>query len=541
MASGNERRAPLNGKRLWQIAAISAIAGMALTAAWWPGVHTAHADKTLPDALCALISGQVVCYDANTALPKPITPADPPAIDFAIAPDGQWLAYRAGQTLSIAPIADGQVAVHMIDPQAIPSAGLSRDQQPEAVTLAWAPDGLAIAYLTAFGLRVTDPSGQFANADDKPYMSLMWSPDGNRLAAQATDSSWTFFACTHNPLKLSVTRIFADAASMAWLDEKAVIVAPTAGGLLRIDPTSANAAPAWYVADEHFIKLNQGQPEQVVALHLDAGDHNGIAVAIDADGHWTPFGGAKLDPRLSWGPAPADQLAYITSGTPIMVDRATGDENMLPLQRVDALAWSPGTLPEVQGLAMDADLYFIAPDSTGIEQLWRLPRDGFPLIQLSHSTVPVTAYEVGADAIRFTAGSVSILVHPDGSSLTPTPTATIVLSGSALRTATALAKGVTATPAQPTQTPTPFLTVTPRPAVGQVTIVGWQPGPSVVQRALATGTPSRTYLLERALLSPGGGYAAGYRGAQLVILNWDTAREVAIQGIQNPIALKWIG
>ena len=540
MASGNERRAPLNGKRLWQCALLGTIAGVTIAAMWWPGVRPAHADKALPDALCALISGQVICYDANTAVPKPITPAGPPIIDFAIAPDGQWLAYRAGQTLSMAPIAGGQVAVRIIDPKAIPSADLSRTQ-PDAVTLAWAPDGLAIAYITAFGLRVTDPSGQFADANDRPYTSLAWSPVGDRLAAQAADGSWTFFACTHNPLKLSITRVFADAASVAWLDDTIVIVAPAAGGLLRIDPTSASAAPVWYVADEHFIKLNPGMSEQVVALHLDSGDQNGIAVSIDADGHWTPFGSAKLDPRLGWGPAPADQLAYITSGTPIMVDRATGNENMLPLQRVDALVWSPGTLPEVQGLAMDADLYFIAPDAAGIAQLWRLPRDGFPLIQLSHSTEPVTRYEVGADAIRFTAGSVSTLVHPDGSSLTPTPTVAPVLSGPAQRTATALARAVTPTAAQPTSTPTPFLTVTPRPTLGQVKIVGWQPGPSVVQRVLATGTVSRTYLLERATLSPGGGYAAGYRGAQLVILNWDTGRELAIQNIQNPSALEWIG
>lgn len=540
MASDNERRAPLNGRRLWQMAAISVVVGLTLAAAWWPGIHAAHADKALPDALCVLISGQVICYDANTAALQPITPADPTVTDFAIAPDGQWLAYRAGQTLSLAPIADGQGAARTIDPQAIPSADLSRTQ-PDAVTLAWAPDGLTIAYVTAFGARVTDPSGQFVNAGDRGYVSLAWSPDGDRLAAQATDGSWTFFACTHNPLRLSITRVFGDAASIAWLDDKIVIVAPTAGGLLRIDPTSASAVPAWNVADEHFIKLNSGKPGQVVALHLDAGDHDGIAVSIDADGHWTPFGSAKLDPRLSWGPAPADQLAYITSGTPIMVDRATGNENMLPLQRVDALVWSPGTLPEVQGLAMDADLYFIAPDTNGIAQVWRLPRDGFPLIQLSRSVVPVTGYEVGADPIRYSAGNTSMLVHPDGSSLMPTPTAAIILSGSALRTATALARAATPTAAQPTMTSTPFLTVTPRPTAGRVTIVGWQPGPAVVQRVLATGTVSRTYLLARAMLSPGGGYAAGYRGAQLVILNWDTGREVAIQGIQNPSALEWIG
>jgi hypothetical protein len=340
---------------------------------------------------------------------------------------------------------------------------------------------------------------------------------------------------------LHPTRVFAEAASVAWLDDQAVVVAPAAGGLLRIDPTNATSPPAWYVADEHFIKLNPGSSGQVVALHSASGDQNGLAVNIDADGHWTPFGSAELDPRLNWGPAPADQLAYITSGTPIMVDRATGAENMLPLQRVDALAWGPGALSEVQGVAMDADLYFIASDSTGIEQVWRLPRDGFPLIQLSHSAMPVTGYEVGADTIRYTAGGVSSLVHPGGSSLTPTPTAVVTLSGAAVRTATALARAAPPTSTQPTMTPTSFLTVTPLPLAGKITVIGWQPGPAVVQRILATGAASHTYLLTRAVLSPAGGFAAGFRAAQLVILNWNTGREVAIQGIQDASALEWTG
>lgn len=541
MASDNERRVLLNGRLLRQIALLGVIGGLALAGAWEPVAHLVHADKVLPAALCALISGQVICYDANTATPKPITPADPPAIDFAIAPDGQWLAYRAGQTLSMSPIVDGQPRARVLDSQAIPFADLPSNQQSDVVTLAWAPDGLAIAYVTAFGLRVIDPSGQFVSVSDRPYTSITWSPDADRLAAQNADGSWAFFVFTHTPLQLRPTRVFADAASIAWLDDETVIVAPAVGGLLRIDPTNAISPPAWYIADEHFIKLNSGGPGQVVALHIASGDRNATAVSIDASGHWTPFGNAELDPRLSWGPAPSEQLAYITSGTPIMVDRASGDENMLPLQRVDALAWSPDDLSEVQGLAMDADLYFIAPDSTHINQVWHLPQDGFPLIQLSHSAAPVTEYEVSANAIRYTAAGASTLVHPDGSSLTPTPTIAVTLNGLAMRTATALARAATPTPTQPTMTPMPFLTVTPSPSAGKIMVLGWQPGPAVVQRVLATGAVSRTYLLAHATLSPGGGFAAGFRGVQLVILNWNTGRELAVQGIEDATVLEWIG
>ncbi len=190
---------------------------------------------------------------------------------------------------------------------------------------------------------------------------------------------------------------------------------------------------------------------------------------------------------------------------------------MLPLKHVDRVVWSAAALPEALGVAMDADLYFIAPDATHIPQLWRLPRDGFPLIPLSQSVVPVTSYTLFGDTIQYVAGSVTATIHIDGSTVLPA----IATAGS-----------------PPTATLLPSATPPPTETLQRL---GWQPGPAVIQKVGKAGLSGSTYLLENAQLSPSGKFAVGSRGTQLVILNWASGKEVAIQGVQSASAIRWGG
>lgn len=501
-----------------------------------------RADDPLPAGLCVLISGRVICYDSHSGSPVPATPINDPVTDFAPSPDGQWLAYRAAlpgdptEKLYLAPISTAAASVTIIDPQATPPA----DLRLNATTLAWAPNGIALAYVTAFGLRVSVPGGH-SDATDQAYVSVLWSADSARLAAQGADGGWTFFAVNSSAssgIALTVLRRFSQSAAVAWFDLHSVIAAPISGGLLRLD-VNANTPPLWTIADEHFIHLQTGIPGEVLAIHIVPGEPNGLAVGIDSAGHWTAFGSARLDPQLTWGPAPGNRLVYITSGTPIMVDRATASEDMLPINHADRLVWRYGDLPEAAGVVMDADLYFIAPDASGVDQVWRLPRDGFPLLQLTNSPVAVTHYDIGPDAVRYTAGNggQSALAGLNGPTLTPLPTHT---GGSAPRATIPPTVSATST------SRAPFLTVTPA-VINQayaLKVVGWQPGPVVVQRIGAAGSGSGTQptaLIESALLSPGGQYAVGFRAGRLLILNWATGQLVAVQGIPSARDLRWAG
>lgn len=499
----------VNGQRARQGANALAILVIALTL-FRPAIA---ADPALPTSFCALVGAQVICYDSQLTHATPVTPPDQKVIDFSIAPDGNWIVYRASDALLIASI--GGQAGQLVDPQAAPPAAI----MPGNMTLGWSPDGIGIAYLTVSGLRIAYPGGHYADATDRPYINLKWSPHGTRLAAQSSDGAWTFFEAKRDtPLKL--TRVFAQAADVAWLSDDALIVAPVAGGLLRIDPANATSPPAWYVADEHFIRLNSTPDGQVEALHPDPGDVIGNSVSIQGDGKWTPLGSTKLDSRLEWGPPPGELLLYITSGTPILVDRVTGAEDMIPIRRVTRIVWGPPPLPEVEGVAMDADLFFLAPDQSGIVQLWRLPRTGFPLLAITQGAVSVTAYTLFPDTVRYIAGGVAFTVNMDGSAILP-----------ALPTIDLL----------PTATRLP---VTPPAPAGEVQVIGWQPGPTVARRILKTGAVSATYTIEGAILSPSGRYAVGFRGASpnqtLLILDWTNGRAVTLQGIRNATTLRWM-
>ncbi len=504
-----------NGQRVRRV--VNLLCLLILLIASFNSTFTIRADESgLSTSFCALINLQVICYDNQLRRAIPVTPPDQQVIDFAMSPDGEWLIYRTAAALLMASIG-GQTG-QIVDSQSAPPAAIA----PDNTTLTWSADGIGIAYLTAAGLRIAYPGGHFVDAVDRPYVNLKWSPHGGRLAAQSADGTWIFFE-TKRDAPLHITRVFAQASDIAWLTEDAAIIAPVAGGLLRSDVTNATAPPAWYVADEHFIKLNSTPDGQIVALHPDPGDVIGNSVIINGDGKWSALGSTKLDSRLAWGPPPGDRLFYITSGTPILVDRVTGAEDMIPIRRVTRITWGPLPLPEAEGVALDADLYFLSPDSRNIVQLWRLPRTGFPLFAITQSAVSVSSYVLYPDTIRYIAGGVAVTINMDGSALLPA-IATVDLN--------------------PTPTKLP---VSPPPPAGEVQSVGWQPGPLVVQRVLKTGSVSAAYTIDGAVLSPTGKFAVGFKGLvpnrRLVILDWTNGRAVTIGSLinaQSVTALRWM-
>jgi hypothetical protein len=135
----------------------------------------------------------------------------------------------------------------------------------------------------------------------------------------------------------------------------------------------------------------------VLALHPDPGETIGHVVRISADGTITSVGTSKIDSQAEWGPD-GTTLYYITSGTPILIDRATGNENTLPLKRVTRLAWPPPLPPLASSVPMDGDLYFTALDTSGIRQVWRLARSGLePITALTHQAANVESFALSPD------------------------------------------------------------------------------------------------------------------------------------------------
>ncbi|HLY25301.1 MAG TPA: hypothetical protein VKQ72_03110 [Aggregatilineales bacterium] len=388
---------PPKGKQAWRTSILAAaLIGTLLT-----GVPIrAQEGRALPAPLCALSNQRLVCYDQQTAAPHILSAPGQQVVDFAFAPDGNWLVYRADGILTIVSAADSGSAF-VIDRQGPAPLSIT----PATVSLAWSPDGRAIAYATAFGLRVALPPDSPADAPhylndlSRPYDNLRFSADGHYLAAQGEDGQWVIFALDPNKVDgdaMRTVREIPQAGELAWLDDNSFIVAPQAGGLERLAAEGKNA-PAWTLAQDHFTKLLSISNGQVVATHPDPGDTIGSVVSITPDGKVLPLGNSKIDSRAVWGPD-GQVMLYIDSGTPILVDRGTGAEDMLPVRGVSRIAWAPPPTESATSLALDADLYFLAPDGEGRDQLWRLAGSGKETARpLSAEPYTVLDYAVRSD------------------------------------------------------------------------------------------------------------------------------------------------
>lgn len=356
------------------------------------------AERLVASDVCALVTAQVICYEAGQTVPHPVTPPDQRVLDFAIAPDGNWLAYRSNDAITLTSIYGDSIS-QQIDPNAASPAALNL----RLSTLAWSPDGLALAYVTAGGFRVAFPTAngppRFVEITDRLVVNLRFSPTGQRLAAQADDGTWSLFAVQANGEGGEVrrTRTIDQAVDMAWLDDNSLIAAAVSGGLAPIAAANPGEALSWTMPGDHFTKLISTSSGDVLALHPDPGETMGHVVRIRADATVTNVGTSKIDSRAEWGPD-GTTLYYITSGTPILIDRATGNENTLPLKRVTRLAWPPPMPPLASSIAMDGDLYFTAPDVNGIRQVWRLARSGLePITALTQRTANVESFALSPD------------------------------------------------------------------------------------------------------------------------------------------------
>ncbi|MDW8299880.1 MAG: hypothetical protein RML95_11155 [Anaerolineae bacterium] len=377
---------------------------------------TAHAQTAeryiLPAPICALSAARVVCYDVRTAAPRFLTPRDDRVVAFALSPAADAFVYRTedGRVL-IAALDDPRPIV--IAENAFLPALLPRD----AHSLAWSPDGVTLAYLTADGLQIAlpTPSGAPLRVSDtaRQYVNLRFSPFGSRLAAQDHLGGWTVFrVTTEEGIRRGLARLgsFDEPSDAAWLDDNSLILAPISGGLLRLNviETAERAflAEAWRKPENVFTRLTSAYDGTVRAMQRVGNTPEGILVSISGDGTAAPFAERRVDIAMTWL-GNGSRLTYITSGTPIVVLPESGVEDALPLQRVQSIAWAVPVYQRVSNLALDADLYFLAYQASDapyrvqddeVPQVWRLFSDGERAAeQLSRLPEGVRAFALSPD------------------------------------------------------------------------------------------------------------------------------------------------
>jgi Tol biopolymer transport system component len=362
----------------------------------------------LPSALYVLTNaGQVSRYGLGTEGVRPVTPEGTFVIDFGVAPDDTWLAYRTDQGLTLyQPYSQTQIALDSAQ-ASIPSVRGRGD------TIAWAPAGDALAITTLTGGRVylnTESDPQAAEAfhrldlTEAPFVQVMWSPDGRYLAGESEGGSWWLYRRAGHQMILTSAIPFSD--GLAWYNATTLAFAPQEGGLRLMDLNAANRQTV-LLDDTWVYRQPQLLPDGTLAVFgrqkNDPAVPEGFARLIGL-----PPGEARIDnlsdralalTGLRWT-VDGGALVALEGGRMALINPVDANRFDLPINDAAAYAWGPPLLPRVQTLPPTSPAYFLAPDAEGIVQVWRLPGDGAAPAPVTAQTEPVSAFAVSPDNTR---------------------------------------------------------------------------------------------------------------------------------------------
>ncbi len=351
----------------------------------------------LPTELYVLTNaGQVVEYGLGASGIRAVTPDDVFVVDFGIAPDGVWLAYRTEDGLNLARMDTGQV--YAVEGR---TAGLPQ-VRGQGDTVAWSPAGDALAYTTAYGARVWFSSGgRFADLTEGAFRQLIWSPDGRYLAAEADNHIWWLYRREGETLIL--TSAIPSSLGLAWVSLTEVALAPETGGLIRMNLAEGNRQTV-LLDDTWVYRLPYQLPDGTLAVFgrqkgegdPDSGFGRLLGLSPDSP-RVNNLGQAEVDTSgLRWTPGGQFMLAF-RGGVLAIVAPVTGDGLTLPVADAVAYTWGAPPLERASGVRLSADGFFLAADASGYDQVWRLPADGSPAAPVSKAAAAVAAFAVSPD------------------------------------------------------------------------------------------------------------------------------------------------
>lgn len=361
--------------------------------------------------------GVVQQYSVGALGVSTITPEDAFVLDFGIAPDAHWIAYRSESSLEIDGISD--------DAPPIASVVLTEEDVPpfrgQGDSIAWSPIGDAVAYTTLYGAKV-----YFLNDDsavqlrEGQFISLSWSPDGRYLAGEQQNNVWWVYRRDRNTLLLASA--IPASLGLGWSSTGELIFAPESGGLFSMN-LDANNAQTLLLDDTWTYGLPLVRPDgtllvfgrqkndtevpaafgRLLGLAPDAPQVNNLGdVSIQLAGlHWTPDGSF---------------LVAFTEETVALVNPATGATFTLPISGAVTYAWGPLPPPNVEGVVLPTDGFFIADDNNGVAQVWRLPKDGSPAASITSESSDVTSFGIAPDnlSVAYSSADRLLLQRVDG-------------------------------------------------------------------------------------------------------------------------------
>jgi WD40 repeat protein len=343
----------------------------------------------LPTALYLLSNeGIINRYGVGTSGIHPVTAESEFVVDFGVASDDRWLAYRTQDGLFIHDLADSQASPILLERQ--PTANFPPYRRG-GQTLAWSPNGSALAYTAEYGVRVafdlTSDRQQYADIAVSPIENLVWSPDGAYLAAQADGHIWWIYR--RDGYTLNLAGVLPSSVGIAWLDSVRLVFAPLEGGLFLLDLANQNEQIQLQPAARFYRYPALALDGSLIAftyIPSDGLDENhaywrrltldGANVeiedtsdsAVDLTGfHWLP--NASL--ALSWRDG---ELNVLSPADGLSID--------LMLDDVIGFSWGDVIPNPVATLPING--YFLADDFTGTKQVWRINPDSTPQMLTQH-------------------------------------------------------------------------------------------------------------------------------------------------------------
>jgi WD40 repeat protein len=357
----------------------------------------AHAQEdglNLPTELYVLTnSGEVQQYGIGIAGLKTVTPEGEFVLDFGVAPDGNWLAYRTENALKLLNIytqasEDVEGATAGIPPV-----------RGHGDTLAWSPTGDVIVYTTETGGRAYFTGKKiFVDLTQGAFTQVIWSPSGAYLAAEAKDNVWWLFRRDGDNLIL--TSAIPSAVGLTWVSASQVVFAPGDGGLIRMDLAAANAQTTlldntWDYALPYLL------PDGTLAVYgrqkgsedIPEGSGRLLGLAPDSTAVQNLSEAVTELNGLAWAPG-GNLLIAFRGGVMALVIPASGQGLTLPVSEAAAYSWGATPPESVTGLELPANGYFITESADGIKQVWRLPKDGSAPEPITQAAADVTSFEV---------------------------------------------------------------------------------------------------------------------------------------------------
>jgi Tol biopolymer transport system component len=347
----------------------------------------------LPSELYVLLNeGVVQRFGLGREGVSRVTPDNEFVLDFRVAPDANWLAYRTQAGLFISNLFEIETIRQIENDRASLPTIRGRGE-----TMAWSANSDALAYTSNYGGQVHFfNENTFADLITPNLQHLLWSPNGMFLAAADNQSVWWVFQ--RNGTSMNLRAAIPGANGGDWRNGTQFIYAPIEGGVTILDLSAGNlqiqilnSTDTYYLPQalpDGSAVIFRGEPTAARLQQLIFEGDTAIASEI-ASGDVDLTG-------VSWSPGGFLLMAF-QSGVLAQIDPITGNVFPLPITSASAYSWGPAYPRYAVNKTLPGAAYFIAPDLGGIQQVWVLPSDGSRARTVTPARLDISEFALSYD------------------------------------------------------------------------------------------------------------------------------------------------